>query len=167
MKNYPVALAVIALMFVSCAPTPESVAKKISNGKELSSKDYSVILDYAYKSLSQIGDSIDKYEKLEDRRGLVTAMKCLAEEMPQSNVIYDCLLSTDPSSLSDENRELYAKIQKLQDVNMERFNNLMGFRNDMGQRLRSVDDESVATSDDEMKLANPDSISVEKFKPAE
>lgn len=114
--------AALALLMTACAPTPEDVAKKISEGSELSQTDYRVMLESSRQAISQAVDTLNKYADIDgSRRQLMDALLILQDqEYPYQTLFTQELDKIDPTTLDEENKKLYDGAIKDRDMLVER-----------------------------------------------
>lgn len=124
MKRFlPVVFAAAALFLTACRPSVEDVSTKIIEGKELSQLDYTVVLERSTDIMQQLSDSLDKYQS--DPEGLVSAMRSMAAEYPESNSFQQAIENADTAKLDKDNRALYLKFEKMYLSNTERIQDLI------------------------------------------
>lgn len=116
--------AALALVFTACKPTSiDDVTKKISEGKELSQADYEVMLDYSLDVVNQINDSISKYS--DSRVDLARSLQAMYVAHPESNLVYNTLMTADTTKLDAASRARYEKYVATQKEVQTRFNEIM------------------------------------------
>lgn len=119
--------AALALLMSACAPTPEDVAKKISEGSELSQTDYRVMLESSRQAISQALDTLNKYADIDgSRRQLMDALLILQDqEYPYQTLFTQQLDRIDPATLDDENKKLYEGAIKDKDLFVARISEVL------------------------------------------
>lgn len=148
-----------AMLLASCATSPEDVANKIGEGKELSQEDYKVLLEYSRDVMNRLGDTLDVYQN--NREGLVGAMKTMAEQEPIANIFMEQLMRTDTATLDPANKKLYMDLYKAQMVNADKFMQITSMP------TIGIDGNMIGSESDEVEDVKSDSVTVSVAKPAD
>lgn len=150
----PLAILVIAMIFTACTPSVEDVSKKIQENKELSQKDYTVLLDYVEQGLTELSDSVDAYQN--DREHLLNSIMTMGDKYQENGIFMQKFAETDPSTLDEANRKKYDNIQKLYEDCYERVSKVMSVMS----TINLHDDSDAHTS--ATKMVESDSLPAEE-----
>ena len=152
-KLFPLLFAALIILSVGCKrTTPESVAAKIRENKELTQPEYKCMFETTAQASEAMIDSIRKYS--DNATQMLNMMQLYSIDHPELDVFFRQVVEIDPSKLDEANKELYRKTLRNMDVMQEEALKAMGRAVNIGVRPKDLLDE----------LDNPSASSDEKIE---